>query len=96
MIHVVAQNNIKGDKIEAFIAIASKLVEDTNTLDKGCIRYELVQDIKNPSILTFIETWEDMPSLKSHMAASHHTEALEAIKDFYQSPTTVNIYKDIV
>jgi len=96
MIHIVAKNTIKEDKIEAFINIAKKLIEDTHKYDKGCIRYELVQDIKNPSILTFLEEWEDTASLKLHSSSSHHAVAIEAIKDFHQSPPEVNYYKNFI
>lgn len=74
MIKVVAENKIKQDKIEEFLALAASLREATNTKDEGCIHYDLYQDFEDPSVLTFLEEWESMEALEKHIAADHFKE----------------------
>ncbi len=93
MIRIVAKNVIKSEKIEEFIALAKKLVEETNQKDEGCIHYELYQDLANPQILTIMEEWESQAALENHMAASHFKEIVPQFADFAFSPGEVNIYK---
>jgi len=95
MIQVVAKNRVKEEYIEAFLKLARKLVEDTNTKDKGCIQYELFQDIQDPNVFTILEQWEDMDALKAHMGADHFTETMALTKDFYQQPSEVNLYQKV-
>jgi quinol monooxygenase YgiN len=93
MIKVVAQNTVKKEKIDEFIALAEKLVEATNKHDKGCIHYELYQDLDNPQLLTFIEEWESMEALDQHMAADHFKELVPQLGAFADGPKELHIYK---
>jgi quinol monooxygenase YgiN len=76
MIKVVAKNIVKADQVAEFIALGKKLVEETNRNDKGCISYELYQDMDHPEILTMIEEWESQQALEQHMAAKHFQEII--------------------
>lgn len=95
MIQVVAKNFIKAEKIDAFIALAQQLVQDTRQKDAGCIRYELVQDINIPQLLTILEEWESQEYLDQHMAAKHFKEAIALFGDFSEKPGEINIYKPL-
>ena len=95
MIKIVARHFIKEDKISYFIALAKKLVEETNKNDKGCIKYELFQDTKNPKILTIIEEWENKDLLDKHMAAKHFLEIVPALGEFAEQQGEINIYQKV-
>ncbi|MEY8353023.1 putative quinol monooxygenase [Lachnospiraceae bacterium 54-53] len=95
MIKVVAKNFIKEDRTEEFISMAKTLVQDTRTNDSGCIRYELVQDVKDPRIITMLEEWKDQESLNLHMAAEHFKKAMAAFGDFSEKPGEINLYKTL-
>lgn len=92
MIKVVAKNIIKAEKVDEFITLAQKLVQETNQNDAGCISYELYQDIANPQILTIIEEWENKDALEQHMAAQHFKEASALFKDFVENQGEANFY----
>ena len=96
MIKVVAKNFIKAEKVDAFISLAKQLVQDTRQSDAGCIKYELLQDIKDPLLLTMIEEWEDQESLNNHMAAKHFKEAVVSFTDFVEKPGEINFYKILI
>jgi quinol monooxygenase YgiN len=95
MIKIVAKNCIKADKVERFIALAKKLVQETLQNDAGCIRYELFQDLSNPQILTIIEEWEDQDALDRHTATKHFKEIVPLFKDFVEKPGEMNLYEKL-
>lgn len=96
MIKIIANNYIKTDKVEEFINLAKGLVENTRTKDAGCIRYDLLQDIKNPQILTMVEEWEDQDSLNAHMKSSHFKEVMASTADFTEKPAELHICRTIM
>jgi quinol monooxygenase YgiN len=96
MIKIVAENFIKSEKVEEFILLAKQLVQDTRQNDIGCLRYELLQDIKDPQLLTILEEWEDQEALNKHMAAKHFKEAIALFADLVEKPGKINLYKTIV
>lgn len=52
---------------------AAKMVGPTRA-EPGCLRYDLVRDLKNPAVIAFLETWEDPAALEAH----RHTPHLQA------------------
>lgn len=92
MIKVVAKNFIKAEKLDEFIALAKQLVEDTRAHDAGCIRYELLQDVRDPHLLTMLEEWEDQEALNKHMAAAHFKKAVALFEDLTEQPAEINLY----
>lgn len=92
MIKVVAENKIKQDRIEEFLALASKLREETNAKDEGCIHYDLYRDKDDPSVLTFLEEWESMEALEKHMEAEHFKEIVPQFKPLVEKEA-VRLYK---
>ncbi|MDU7336709.1 MAG: putative quinol monooxygenase [Clostridium sp.] len=96
MIKLVAQNTIKADKVEAFIELATQLVHATRENDTGCIRYELLQDVKNPQVLTMLEEWEDEAALSRHGASQHFKEAIAKFAEYMEKPGETHLYKTLV
>lgn len=92
MIKVVADNYIKAEKVEEFILQAKQLVQATNDNDTGCIRYELLQDIKNPQHLTMLEEWEDPEALARHSASKHFKDAAARFADYVEKPGEVHLF----
>lgn len=95
MIKVVAKNFVKPDSIEAYKAIAKKLVEATNENDAGCISYELYQDINDPHILTVIEEWESNEALQNHMLAKHFNELIPQMDALGEKPSEITLYSKL-
>ncbi len=93
MIKIIAKNYVKEDEVNNFIALAKKLVKETNEKDTGCIHYQLYQDTANPQILTFLEEWESDDDLKKHMEAKHFKEIVPALGEFEEKPGELNMYR---
>jgi len=95
MIKVVAKNFVKADQVNEFKKIVNELVKETNEKDRGCIRYELFQDISDPLIFTIIEEWEDGDCLKEHSKAEHFLKAISQLPKFVEKEGITNFYKKI-
>lgn len=94
MIRVVAKNFLKEGKKEEAIKIFKKLVEMT-VIEKGCIEYEVFEDIKNPNTLTMLEQWESMEDLTAHMNSEHFKTLVPQLGEFMEKEGEINLYKKI-
>ena len=95
MVKVVAKHFVKEEKIDEFVEQAKKLVEAT-LKEKGNIKYELFQDLKDPKILTMIEEWESKEVLDKHMNSEHFTEIVPLLSSFMEKPAEMNLYKKLI
>ncbi|MBP7401733.1 MAG: antibiotic biosynthesis monooxygenase [Clostridia bacterium] len=94
IIHVVARNTVKPDRVDEFIATAKKLIEATHR-EEGCIYYQLHQDIANPAVLTFIEQWTSKEALDAHMASPHFREIVPLLGEMDEKPSEAALYRKV-
>ncbi|MFL0168457.1 putative quinol monooxygenase [Candidatus Clostridium helianthi] len=94
MIRIVAQSVVKDDKREEYINLAKELIEKSRQ-EQGCISYGLFQDIKNPSIITFIEDWEDQKAIDLHNNTEHFKRIVPLFADLRVSKSEANFYKEV-
>ena len=95
MVKVTAVNYVKADGLEGFLAVAKELVEKTNALDKGCVKYELCRDVNNPLCFVMLEEWENPASLDAHMKAEHFVGLVPKLGDFTSSPTVITVLEKV-
>ena len=90
MIKVIAKQTIKEDMVEEFKSSISELVEETRKED-GCLSYQLFEDIKNKKLLTFVEEWESMEALQSHMSSKHFQEAMPKLAKLQEKEMELSV-----
>ena len=95
MVKVTAVNNVKADCLEKFLAVAKELVDKTNALDKGCVKYELCRDTNNPLRFVMLEEWETPASLDAHMKAEHFVQLVPKLGEFTSSPSELTILEKV-
>ena len=78
------------------MALAKKLVEETNKTDTGCISYALHQDISDPLIITMLEEWEDQASIDKHLNSKHFLETAPKLDELCSKQVELNMYKNAV
>lgn len=93
MIKVIARSVIKENHLSDALALYKMLVKET-IKEKGCISYELFQELYNPNNLTLIEEWEDIEALQQHTQTSHFITLVEKLS-FYEKELPVLIYKKL-
>ena len=83
---VVAKNYVKPEKIQEFISLCKKLVEES-VKEEGSMDDGLYQELNNPLILTTLEEWCDKSNLDKHLKSYHFREIvpllLEYLERFY-------------
>ncbi len=94
MIKVVAKGTYLDDKVDEVIELYRELVAETRKED-GCISYQLFIDIKDKSILTVIEEWENQESLDAHMNTEHFTRIIPVVSKS-RIDSQINIYKLVI
>ena len=91
-IRVVAKFHVKPEKIQEFVGLCKKLVDETVN-EEGCIEYGLYQELQNQEILTMLEEWRDESSLDEHMKSNHFVEILPLVSKCLVKETEVSVYK---
>ena len=91
MVKVTAVNYIKAECVDEFLALSKVLVEKTNALDSGCIRYELCRDINDPLHFIMLEEWEDQKSLDGHINSKHFNEIVPKFGNLTAKPSEVTL-----
>jgi quinol monooxygenase YgiN len=94
-IKVIAKFFAKEAKIEDVLELAKELVEKTVKED-GCIKYEMYQDEKNPSILIMIEEWKTMENLKVHTSSEHFKKIVPKMNEYMDQESELNICKKVL
>ena len=95
MIKVTANEYIKPECIDQFLAISKELVEKTNALDTGCIRYELCRDVSDPLHFLMLEEWEDKASLDEHMRSAHFVELIPKFGSLTTKPSELTMLEKV-
>ncbi|MDF2631799.1 MAG: putative monooxygenase [Caproiciproducens sp.] len=95
MIKIVAKHTIKQGKINDFVATIKPLIKETNQNHRGCIDYELFQDMENPLIFTMIEEWENQSFLGEHMKYELFKETIANLDAYLDRPVEINRYQRV-
>lgn len=93
MIKVVAKAVYMEEKIDIVKDLFSNLIEETKK-EKGCISYDLYQEVNNKAILTMIEEWESLENLDNHSNSEHYTRIIPEIRS-YRVSTDINVYEKV-
>ena len=94
MVKVVAKSYAKSDKLDRVLELTKEMVEKT-LKENGCIKYELIQDIKAPNTLFTVEEWESEEALNDHMASEHFKRLVPLLNEFRENQSEVSVCKKI-
>lgn len=90
---IVAIFTIKPEFEQAFRTEFKKIV-DASRNEAGCVRYDLNQDVKDPSIYVFTETWASQQAIDEHNATTHF-QHFKAFIDGKLANRQVHIIKQV-
>lgn len=95
MIHVIATVEVGEGQREAFLAEFHKVMPLVHA-EVGCLEYGPtidiytgipVQIVLRPNVVTIIERWENLETLKDHLVAPHMHEYRARVKAFVKGVT---------
>ena len=92
MITVVAKLTLKPDKKKEFKTLTEELRRESRK-EKGCISYDLYEDINNPNVLIFLEEWRDEEAIKLHKESKHYTSSATKRSELQEGKPEINLYK---
>lgn len=95
LIYVVVKLQAKAGKEEGLRKLIEPIVEPTR-LEKGCRRYELLQDRANPAVLMIQEEWETEAALSTHLALPHLQKVFAALPELVAAPPEIARYKKLI
>ena len=95
MIKVTAREFIKAECVEEFLSITKVLVEKTNALDPGCLKYELCRDVNEPLNFVMLEEWSDKSSLDNHMKSAHFMELVPKLGAMASKPSEITVLEKV-
>jgi quinol monooxygenase YgiN len=87
-IDVVAHIQAKAGEEDTVRAVLESYVAPTR-LEEGCLRYDLFNDVNDPSKFTFIEEWTSLALLERHGQSAHITSGKAKIADKVAGPAWV-------
>ena len=96
-VKVVADNWVRADAVDDFVAAVNELVAETTAKDEGCIAYGLWRDAADPMHLTVLEEWADQDCLDRHAASEHFQRLFPAFGAAADpaKPGTVTVYQAV-
>lgn len=94
-VHVVATFTVKPDKVDEFIREATKSLVEPTVGEPGCIRYELCQDVAEPTRLAMIECWESDDHLKTHLSQKSLAEAIGRLQPLADGAPSVQRFRPV-
>lgn len=93
-IHVVARHFARPDNVDQVRRILLDLIEPSRA-EPGCIKYELFQNVDDPTDFTFVETFASDDALKIHAASPYIASLASKMKDLVARPADVSKYRHI-
>ncbi len=95
MIFVIATIEVQEGQRDAFLAEFHRLMPLVHA-EVGCIEYGPTVDVvtgipvqiaQRPLVVTIVEKWESLETLKAHLVAPHMIEYRVRVKDFVKGVT---------
>ena len=91
VIHVIARHWARPESVDEVREALLALVEPTRA-EPGCLRYELLQSLDDPTEFTFVEMFESDAAFALHAAAPYIARLQPRLKALTARPSEVRRY----
>ena len=91
-LRVVARLTAFPDKVAELKSLLLSIMEPTRK-EKGCIKYELLQNQADPTDFTFVEEWESADLLELHLGSTHIQDAVQQLEGLAVAPPDIRRYE---
>ena len=93
-IHVIARHWARPDSVDEVRRILTSLIEPSRA-EVGCLKYDLNQNVDDPTDFTFVETFASEAALREHAAAPYIAAIAPRLKELIRRPSEVSRYRVI-
>jgi quinol monooxygenase YgiN len=91
-IRIVARFVARPETVEEVRAVLLALLEPTRK-EPGCVSYELLHNMADPTDFTFLEEWADEAAINAHMKTPHLTGAVQQAQPLLATELDVRLYE---
>ena len=91
---VLVHSHIQSEHVERFGEITRQNAEASRR-EEGCVRFDIIQQIDDPTRFTFIEMFKSEEAGAVHRETSHFKKWLEEAVPLMVEPRTRVIYRDV-
>ncbi len=94
ILHVSA--HIKPDQIEAFKAATSENARASTTSEPGCLRFDVVQQIDDPSRFVLVEIYRTSEDAARHKETPHYERWRTTAEPLLAEPRSRILYTNVI
>jgi len=91
-LRVVAHLQAQPDEADELRALLEGLVAPTHQ-ETGCLSYELLEDLDDPTKFTFVEEWASKEALQAHFETEHIQNAIARFPDLLAGNLDLRTYR---
>ena len=91
---MIVHFKVKRDQVEAVLAAAKKAVPASRA-EKGCVAYDVQQNLEDPTEFFVLETWRDTKALQFHSGTDHFAEFIKVIGAAVEEAPRMGITKTV-
>ena len=95
MIYVLANFEVKNDKLLDFINLCNELIKESRKED-GCISYHLQQNTEKENNFVFIEEWKSNEAIQKHNSSKHFTKIVPLLVEMCESAPVIQTFNRLV
>ena len=88
-IHILARHRAHPETVDEVRRILLELIAPSRA-EPGCLKYELLQNLDDPTDFTFVETFASDDALKAHAASPYVAGLAPKLKDLVARPAEVS------
>ena len=93
-IRVVAHLQAKADKVDEAREVLRGLIAPTNQ-EPGCISYEMLENLDDPTQFTFVEEYQDGSALEAHFGTAHIGGLLTQFESLFAEELDLRKYSKV-
>src|SRR5579864_8892647 len=86
MIANLIKVRIKPEERERFLQVIEHDALQSESEEAGCLRFNVLQDTKDPDVYFFYEVYKDQAAVEAHRATPHFAMWSEASKECIDGP----------
>ena len=91
MIIVTGSVRARPDTLDDVLTVSLEHVRRSRT-EPGCLLHSVHQNVEDPSVVVFLEHWEDRDALSAHFAQPASRAFVTAVNDLAAERPTITIY----
>jgi (4S)-4-hydroxy-5-phosphonooxypentane-2,3-dione isomerase len=94
MVAVVVHLQVNPDSLDQFVA-ETKANARKSRQESGIVRFDLIQQVDDPSRFVLYEVYRDEKAIEAHRATAHYAKWRDAVPAFLATERTRTIYRAI-